>query len=188
MRNEKRTGTVSAAKKKSSRQSFLHGALILTMCLNRFYDKGFVPIFLVSAVVGGAFEFFVSWFLEMAFGVVAWDYTGTFLSIDGRTNFRYMVMWGILGTVWIKFLLPWVLNIINLIPWKSRYTITTVVASFMLVNAIMTVQALDCWTARCADLPIETPLQEFYNKNFPDEYMQDHFQTMTINPDLSARL
>ncbi|MDD5806757.1 MAG: putative ABC transporter permease [Eggerthellales bacterium] len=164
------------------------GALILTMCLNRFYNKGFVPIFLVSAVVGGAFEFFVSWFLEMAFGVVAWDYTGTFLSIDGRTNFRYMVMWGILGTVWIKFLLPWVLNIINLIPWKSRYTITTVVASFMLVNAIMTVQALDCWTARCADLPIETPLQEFYNKNFPDEYMQDHFQTMTVNPDLSARL
>ncbi len=48
--------------------------------------------FLVSAVIGGAFEFFVSWFMEVSFGAVAWDYSGTFLSIDGRTNGMFMAM------------------------------------------------------------------------------------------------
>ena len=66
------------------------GAVLMTMALNRFHDKPVPVIFLVSAVIGGAFEFFVSWFMETAFGAVAWDYTGTFLSIDGRTNGMFM--------------------------------------------------------------------------------------------------
>ena len=33
-----------------------------------------------------------------------------------------MAMWGLLGVVWIKLLLPWMLKLVNLIPWKLRYT------------------------------------------------------------------
>ena len=38
-------------------------------------------------MIGGAFEYFTSWFMEVAFGIRAWDYTGQWLSIDGRTLF-----------------------------------------------------------------------------------------------------
>lgn len=62
------------------------GAVLMTIALNRFHKANFLVIFLVSAVIGGAFEYLVSWFFQFAFGIMAWDYTGTFLSIDGRTN------------------------------------------------------------------------------------------------------
>lgn len=156
------------------------GALLMTMALNRFYKHNLIPIFLVSAVIGGAFEFAVSWFWETAFGVVCWDYTGTFMNIDGRTNLFYMCMWGILGTMWIKLMLPRLLALINCIPWKSRYTITIVVAAFMLVNAVMTVQSIDCWTKRAAGNEPQSQIEMFYAKNFPDSYMSMHFETMSI--------
>ena len=96
------------------------GALLMTIALNRFHDKPVWVVFLVSAVIGGAFEYFTSWIMEFSFGIRAWDYSGTFLSIDGRTNFVFMVMWGVLGVAWIKLLLPRLLKLINLIPWNWR--------------------------------------------------------------------
>ena len=42
------------------------GALLMTIALNRFHDKPIWVVFLVSAVIGGAFEFFTSWIMEFA--------------------------------------------------------------------------------------------------------------------------
>ena len=124
------------------------GAVLMTVALNRFHDKPIPIIFLVSAVIGGAFEYLTSWFMQFAFGIIAWDYTGTFLSIDGRTNFVFMCMWGVLGCVWVKYLLPRMLKIVNMIPWNWRYGVTTVCAALMIANGAMTLFALDSWYPR----------------------------------------
>ena len=163
------------------------GAVLMTMALNRFHDKPVPVIFLVSAVIGGAFEFFVSWFMETAFGAVAWDYTGTFLSIDGRTNGMFMAMWGMLGVLWIKALLPKMLDVVNLIPWKLRYTVTAIATALMLLNAIMTLQSLDCWYGRLSGHVPETPIEQFYATYFDNDFMANRFESMTINPDSATR-
>ena len=124
------------------------GGLFMTVALNRFHDKPIPVIFLISALIGGAFEFTVSWIMQSAFGIVAWDYSGTFLSIDGRTNFMFMCFWGILGVMWVKFLLPILLWMINKIPWKLRYALTVVCFVFMVVDVVLTVQTIDCWYLR----------------------------------------
>ena len=164
------------------------GAVLMTVALNRFWRANILVVFLVSAVIGGAFEFFVSWFMETAFGITAWDYTGTFLSIDGRTNGMFMAMWGVLGVAWIKLLLPLMLKLINLIPWQLRYSVTTVCAILMLVDGLMTLQALDYWYERESGRTPETPVEQFYADRFGNDYMADRFQSMTINPDTAARV
>lgn len=163
------------------------GAVLMTVALNRFYKKSFILIFFLTAVIGGAFEYAVSWFMEFAFGIVAWDYTGTFLSLDGRTNFMYMVMWGVLGCIWIKLLLPYVLKLINLIPWNWRYAVTSVCAVLMIANGILTLGAYDSWFQRQAGNPPENALEEFCNTYYDDEFMESRFESMTIDPSRSTR-
>ncbi len=163
------------------------GAVLMTLALNRFHKANIVVIFLVSAVIGGAFEFFVSWFMEVSFGAVAWDYSGTFLSIDGRTNGMFMAMWGCLGVFWIKVCLPYMLKFVNMIPWQARYTVTSVCAALMIVNGVMTLQSLDCWYERLSGKTPESQIELFYERNFDNDYMTNRFQSMTIVPDDSSR-
>ena len=173
------------------------GAVLMTIALNRFYKSNPIIIFVVSAVIGGAFEFFVSWFMQTAFGAVAWNYTGMTLFgvpdpiaalAQGRTSTPFMLMWGVLGFVWIKLLLPLLLKLINVIPWKVRYSFTTLCAVLMLVNGVMTLQALDCWFERVSDIPASSPVEQFYAEHFDDAYMEHRFQSMTITPDDSGRV
>lgn len=164
------------------------GAVILTACLNRLWRSHPMLIFCASAVIGGAFEYFVSWFLEIAFGITAWDYTGQWLSIDGRTSGKYMIFWGFLGMIWIKLLLPRILWLINLIPWKVRYSLTAVMFVFMLIDVVMTLMAFDCWYGRVAGEVPDSPVTMFFAEYFDNDYMQQRFQTMSIDPSSSGRI
>ena len=176
------------------------GAVLMTVALNRFYNfykANPVIIFLVSAVIGGLFEAAVSWFMQVGFGAVAWDYSGSTIFglfpdpiavlFQGRTSTLFMCMWGALGFVWIKVCLPWLLKLINLIPWQARYSFTALCAVLMLVNGVMTLQSLECWYQRESGLPPSSPVEEFYAEHYDDAYMAHRFQSMTITPEDSAR-
>lgn len=173
------------------------GAVILTVVLNRFYKKNFLLIFLVSAVIGGVFEAAVSWWMQTAFGAIAWDYSYELLPgipdpmamlFAGRTSTPFMLMWGALGLFWIKLCLPHLLKLINLIPWKMRYSLTTAVTALMLINGVMTLQALDCWFCRESGIAPTSPVEQFYADHFDNEYMAHRFQSMTIHPNTSSRV
>lgn len=163
------------------------GAVIMTIALNRFHSKPVWLIFLVSAVLGGAFEFCVSYFMEYAFGITAWNYTGTFLSIDGRTNFMFMCFWGLLGVLWIKLLLPVMLYFVKKIPWSIRYTLTTACALLLIFDGLFTIVTIDCWYKREAGDPITTQVEKFCERHYDDAYMQNRFQTMAMDPANATR-
>ena len=173
------------------------GAVLMTVALNRFYRANPVIIFLVSAVIGGLFEAAVSWFMQVGFGAVAWEYSGSTIFglfpdpiavlFQGRTSTLFMCMWGALGFVWIKLCLPWMLKLINLIPWQARYSFTALCAVLMLINGVMTLQSLECWYQRESGLAPSSPVEEFYAEHYDDAYMAHRFQSMTITPEDSAR-
>ena len=163
------------------------GGGLMTIFLNRLHDKPIWVTFIVSAIVGGAFEYFTSWYLQYAFGITAWDYSGTFLNIDGRTNFMFMCMWGVLGCVWVRLLLPIMLYFMKKIPWKWKYTLTAIFAVFVIFDGIMTTVTLDCWYLREDGVPVQGLVEDFCAEHFDNKFMEERFQSMTMNVDSAAR-
>ncbi len=164
------------------------GAVLMTVALNRFWDKSKVVIFVVSGAIGAAFEFATSYFMEKSFGIVAWDYSGTFLNIDGRTNFAFFCAWGMLGLVWIKLLLPDVLRLVDALTLHLRTVLTVVATLFMLANGVTTLVAIDSWYDRMAGRPPANTVQEFCAEHFDNAYMAHRFQTMTLDPTKASRI
>ena len=166
------------------------GAVLMTLALNRFRKMHVLLVFLISALIGGTFEYLMSLFLEIAFGVSAWDYTGEFLSINGRVCGLYICMWGALGVTWIKLLLPVMLKIVNMIPWNWRYAVTTVCTVLIVVDGVLTLAALDCWYQRKAgmmDYEHASAIVEFCNEHYPNEFMERRFAAMAMDTSKSVR-
>lgn len=173
------------------------GAVLMTMALNRFYKKNPLIIFLVSALIGGAFEVFVGWFMQTSFGVVSWSYSHIRLFgmpdpiavlTGGRTCTPFACMWGLGGLIWIKVLLPRLLKLINMIPWKHRYSATVILTAVMLIDGVMTLQSLDYWYQRVNGTVRNIPVAQFYDKHFDNEYMENRFQSMTMSPKDATRV
>lgn len=172
------------------------GAVLITLALNRLY-KNPVVTFVVSGLVGGGFEWATAVFMKMSFGVTAWDYSDyTIFGVPdpvagftgGCTSTMFLVIWGILGLVWVKLFLPIMLKGVNMIPWKLRYGLTTVVAILMFANGLLTLGSLDCWFERSSGVQPSTPIEQFYATYCNDDFMKNRFQSMTMNTTESTRL
>lgn len=163
------------------------GCLFMTLALNRLRNMNSLGLFLMCTLIGGVFEYAVSWFLEVAFGIEAWNYTGQFLNINGRTCLAFASMFGIMGFAWIRWALPMFMKLINRIPWKLRYPITFIAAIFMIINCVMTLQSIDCWSQRQSGKVPVTHIEKFYEKNFNNDFMQKRFASMNFQEGKSAR-
>ena len=178
------------------------GAVLVTILLNRLWRSNPLIQFAAAAVIGAAFEYAVSFWMEFSFGITAWDYSNYTLPIinipdpiavvcGGRTSTMFLIIWGVLGIVWLRWMLPLLLKIINRIPWNWRYTLTAVCATLMLVDCTLTVASYDCWYQRRAgvmDQKEQTAIDRFCNEHYGDAFMQNRFQSMSMNPDNATRM
>ncbi|MDR3052819.1 MAG: putative ABC transporter permease [Coriobacteriales bacterium] len=159
------------------------GTVLATVALNRFREKNILLIFAVSMALGMALEFVTSWIMETYFGVIAWDYSSDFGSIDGRTSVGFGVMWGMLGLLWIRFALAGVLHIINFIPWNYHIALTSLMTVFMLVNIAVTIEVINREHERQLNVPATTFIQKACDEYFPDSWCQERFGNMSVLPD-----
>lgn len=158
------------------------GAVALTAFLNRFYHSHNLIIFLVAMLLGSVIEYTASLMMEELWGAVAWDYTDTFGSIQGRTNFAFGVMWGLLGLVWVRTILPAIKRVFSHVDAKNlaARAVTAALSAFLAVDIAVTVAALDREGQRAAGVPATTWGQRFFDEHFPDEFLQDRFQNMSV--------
>lgn len=166
------------------------GAVALTLFLNRFYYTHDLIIFLIAMVVGASLEYSASWMMETFWHAIAWDYTGTYGSINGRTNFFFGVMWGTLGLFWVRFILPVVKSVQRRFRFKFEggffRVLNIALAAFMLVNAVVTVLALHREGERTQDIPPRTQIDVLLDQTFTDEWLQERFHNMTVSADVGS--
>lgn len=158
------------------------GAVLLTLFLNRYYHSHNLVIFLISMVVGSALEYITSWGMQTFWGAIAWDYTGTFGNIQGRTNFFFGIMWGMLGLVWVRIMIPFLKRVFSHVNARSKIavTLTVIMSAFLAINIICTCLALDRQSQRQAGIPATNPIQQFCDTVFPDSFLEARFQNMTV--------
>lgn len=151
------------------------GAVLMTLCLYRLYRMHDLIIFAAAAFIGGAFEFLCSYFQEMFLGTISWDYSDAPLNIGGRTSVAYMVAWGILGLIWIRYAYPFISRLIEKIPKYPGKQLTIALFAAMLIGGILTVSAIERKTQRAENNPPVTFVGEFCDSVFTDEYMDFAF-------------
>lgn len=158
------------------------GAVLLTVSLNRFHHSHNLIIFIVSMVLGSAIEYTASWLMEVLWGAIAWDYTGTFGSIGGRTNFAFGVMWGLLGLLWVRIAMPLVKRSLSRVNARTTTAkaLTAAASVLMALNIAVTVLALDRESQRAQGVPAVTWEQRALDEWFPQPYMQEHFHNMSV--------
>lgn len=158
------------------------GAVLLTIFLNRYYHSHNLVIFLIAMIVGSVVEFATSWGMEVFWGAIAWDYTGTFGSLAGRTNFMFGIMWGMLGLIWVRLGLPALKFVFSFFDSKSKISklLTAAVSIFMAINIICTCLAISRQKERVDDIPATNPVQQLCDDVFPDSYLQARFENMTV--------
>lgn len=158
------------------------GAVALTVLLNQLSSYPPVVIFLISMVVGSVIEFACSWWMEICFGAIAWDYSGTFGSIQGRVNFVFACIWGTLGLAWAKLAMPVIKRGFERIDWDSAlvHACSIVLTVFLAINIVTTLLALDRESSRVNNVPASTPIDHLLDQHFPSSWMQQHFENMSI--------
>ncbi|MCD8025943.1 MAG: putative ABC transporter permease [Clostridiales bacterium] len=154
------------------------GACLLTAVLYKLYKLSDTLIFVISAVLGGSFEYFCSWLQEALFGTVSWDYSDATFNINGRTSLLYVLIWGFLGLVWVRYLYPWLSKLIEKIPKMTGSVITTFLVIFMIFDAFMSVCAVYRWSQRDSGVAASNVFQEYLDETFDDERMGILFPNM----------
>lgn len=165
------------------------GAVVLTLFLNRFYYTHNLIIFLIAMILGSALEYSASWMMETFWHAIAWDYTGTFGSINGRTNFMFGVMWGTLGLFWVRIILPLIKKIELLVNQENIFykIVSVAMVIFMTLNIIFTVLALNREGQRTENIPPANQIDVLLDEWFPDDWMQARFHNMTVSADVGKK-
>lgn len=156
------------------------GAVVLTMALYKYRNRGKWLSFLGGFLVGSALEYLCSWGQELILGTRSWDYTGVPFNLNGRICLLYSLFWGVLGVVWIKDLYPRMSKWILKVPNKAGKAATIAFTVFFAVNIAVTCVSVYRWTDRIAGNPADSGFWEFVDERFPNERMEKIFANMVF--------
>ncbi len=162
------------------------GAVLMTLAVERLKNPTAPRVFLMTATVGAGFEFVAGWFFKHAFGIVAWDYSSQPFNLLGHTCLGIAICWGLLGLAWAKVLLPFSLQVVSCIPERVRTLVTTGLAVFLAVDVAATLFAFNCWYERLDGQQPDTPVEQYFEANFGNDFMADRFQTMSLYPEIAS--
>ncbi len=162
------------------------GAVLLTVTLYRFRNRGSWVSFVGGMIAGSVLEYVCSWGQELVLGSRSWDYSDMPFNLNGRICLLYGFFWGFLGVFWIKNIYPRMASAILKLPNRAGKILTWAFTVFFAVNIIMTGLSLYRWSERVDGQPASNGVEQILDARFPDERMQRIFPNMVFGDDYAA--
>lgn len=156
------------------------GAAVLSLTLYRFRNRGRWLSFLGGFVVGSVVEYACSWFQEMAFGSVSWDYSAQPFNLNGRICLLYSLFWGVLGIWWIKDIYPFMSMWILKLPNRAGKVIAWMLAAFLAVDCVVSALAVWRWSQRVNGVEPTARWEQAMDARFPNERMERIYANMSF--------
>lgn len=91
------------------------GLVLLTLCLET-YTNDIIVLCGMSIVLCGILEYFTSWLMEKLFKARWWDYHNRKFNINGRVCLETLLPFGVVGSILLKWINPFILKKMKLIP------------------------------------------------------------------------
>lgn len=145
------------------------GAVVLTLVLSRVEKKNNLSIFFAGFFFGGAFEYLCSVFTEAFFGMKFWDYSHIPLNIDGRTNVPFMVFWGLLSLLWLRYAYPPISAQIQRITPVLGLVLSWGIAIFLTCDMLVTAAVMVRAHARLTKPEATNVVEKFIDRYYPEE-------------------
>lgn len=137
---------------------------------------GYLKIFFVTMILGGIVEYLCSYFQEILFGTISWDYSHLLFNINGRTSLLHCTYWGIGGVLFMKYILP-LINKIDKITKDAYFrTITALFIIFMLFNISVSSMAAIRQDERNREIAASSNIDAFFDKYYSDEVMDEIYE------------
>ena len=127
--------------------------------------------FLAGMIMGGILEYLCSFFQEILFGTISWDYSNMFFNLNGRTCLLYCFYWGIIAVAFLKVVYPGLQKLEPLLHRKSIKILTVFLMIFMIFDISISSMAAARQTDRRKGIEPRNNVEVFLDKIYPDEYL-----------------
>ncbi|OZG59940.1 hypothetical protein BLEM_2115 [Bifidobacterium lemurum] len=154
------------------------GALAIFFAL-RGLRKGH-QVFIVGALLGGVLEYSMSVIQQYLLGSRSWDYSQLPLNIGGRTTVPFMLFWGLLCFVIVRWILPLMLHVVHAIDDDHRRTIAVILLAWIAVDYCVTLPAIFLYAQRADGFSGGGWFADVINTVFNDAFMRRHFPNMRV--------
>ena len=133
--------------------------------------KNVKQAFFIGMLMGGSLEYLCSFFQELVFGTISWDYSKQFLNMNGRTCLLYCIYWGIIAIIFFKIVNPSLKEIEYIVNNKKVKVVTVFLMVFMIFDITISCMAGTRQKERRNYLPAESKVDHFLDKYYPDEVL-----------------
>lgn len=128
-------------------------------------------VFISGMIMGGLLEYLCSFFQEILFGTISWDYSNFFMNLNGRTCLQYCVYWGIIALLFLKIVYPWLQKIEKLIYEKRVRIITVFLMIFIIYDVTISCMAAHRQQERKNNIECKNKIDTYLDNKYPDEVL-----------------
>ena len=142
--------------------------------------------FIYACLLGGIAEYATSWISTELFHAESWDYSDRLLNIGGRTTIPYMLFWGAGGSLFMFYIYPLFVKLINKIPYKVGKIAFPILVVFMILNMFISYSALIRQASRIQGNEPANAFSRFLDWHYNDEFLKKYYPNM-VHRDVGSK-